>query len=165
MNASSSNVEQWSAVVDQFINSHAKSLQPDEKDDLRQDIFVALIEGYGSSFDRCTELWANLTARAVLDNFRSERRSRSGLPNWGPYDVENLVPDPSSPNLDLQIDLKRALEQLPNGLRNVALDLFYHDLSQKEVADKYRRTQPWVAAARKKIANRLYSFLKEKPCQ
>lgn len=163
MNANSV-VEKWSKVIDQFIGSHAKALPLEEREDLRQDIFVALIEVYGPSLDRCTELWADLVARSVLDGFREERRSRSLPPNWASYDAENLVPDSSAPNLDLELDLRKALSQLPDGLQSIAVDLFYHDLSQQEVASKYHKTQPWVAVAKKQIVNRLYSFLKEKPC-
>jgi DNA-directed RNA polymerase specialized sigma24 family protein len=160
MNAISSNVEQWSAVVNQFINSHAKSLQPDEKDDLRQDIFVALIEGYGPDFERCTELWADLIACRVLEDFREERRIRTT-----PRSFDD-VPDATAPDLDFGMDLTKSLERLPNGLRKVAVDLFYHNLTQQEVADKYKRNQTWVAAAKKQIVSQIYSFLQEKtPCR
>jgi len=158
-------VEKWSPVVDRFISGHAKALPQDEREDLRQDIFLALIESYGPTLERCTEMWAELLALRVLECFREERRPRSLPPNWTSFDTENLVPDSSAPNLDLELDLGKALSQLPDGLRNVAVDLFYHDLSQQEVATKYNRTQPWVAVAKKQIVNRLYSFLKEKTCR
>lgn len=157
-------IEKWSEVVDRFLGSHAKAIPYEEREDLRQDIFVALLESYGPTLDRCTELWVDLIGCRVLESFREERRSRSLPPNWTSFDSESLVPDSSAPNLDLELDLRKALSQLPEALQNIAIDLFYRDYSQQEVAVKYHKTQPWVAVAKKQIVNRLYSFLKEKPC-
>jgi DNA-directed RNA polymerase specialized sigma24 family protein len=76
------------------------------------------------------------------------------------------VPDATAPDLDFGMDLTKSLERLPNGLRKVAVDLFYHNLTQQEVADKYKRNQTWVAAAKKQIVSQIYSFLQEKtPCR
>jgi DNA-directed RNA polymerase specialized sigma24 family protein len=158
-------VELWSQVVDQFIVSSARGLPPEDREDLRQDIFVSLVEAFGPSLEHCSKPYLSIIALAVLDNFRTERRARSASLTWAPIDVENQVPDVTAPNLDLGIDLKRALGCLPQGLHNVAVDLFFHDLSQQEVAAKYHRNQTWVAAAKKQIVSKIYSFLKEEPCR
>lgn len=158
-------VELWSKAIDQFVVRSARGLPPEDREDLRQDIFVELIGVFGPSLEGCSAPWLSLVALAALVKFRTERRAQSAPLTWAPLDVENQVPDVTTPNLDLGIDLKRALSRLPQGLHNVALDLFVHDLSQQEVAAKYHRNQTWVAAAKKQIVSKIYSFLKEEPCR
>lgn len=167
MNAAlGNNVTEVSTEVEQFIDSHAKGLMPDEREDLRQDILVALIEGFGPALRIYDPMWVNLMALAVLDHFRTERRLRNAPLTWAPLDLEERVPDVTAPDLDITLDLRKALDCLPSGLHNVALDLFFYDLSQQEVAAKYKRNQSWVSAAKKQIVQKVYSFLKEnKPCQ
>lgn len=164
MNSVSNNVDRWSATVDQFLKSHARGLLPEDREDLRQDIFVALIETYGPTLEaRTDELLADLVSLAVLDTFRAERRARTAPQIL--LDEEHLSISAPLPQLDLGLDIRKALDRLPNGLRNVAVDLFFLDLSQKEVADKYNRNQTWVAAAKRQIVQQVYSFLKEKSCR
>lgn len=167
MNAISSNVEQWSKTVDQFVKGHANGLPPEDREDLRQDIFVALLEVYGSfREDTSDELLVDLVALAVLDRFREERRARLAPLTWTPVDVDTQVRDTKTTNLDLRLDIRGAVSQLPTGLQNVAVDMFYHELTQQEIAVKYNRTQPWVAVAKKQIVKKIYSLLQEKkPCR
>ena len=159
MNTISGNVEQWSKVVDEFVKGHANGLQSDEREDLRQDIFVALIEICGPALAVSNALWVDLIARDVLEKFREDRRSRLAPLTWSQVDIENQVA--RTTNLDLNLDIRQALAQLPTGLQNVAVDLFYREFTQQEIAVKYNRTQPWVAAAKRQIVQQVYSFLKE----
>lgn len=160
MNITSDNI---SDVVEGFAKNNARALPPEDQEDFRQDVLLALLEDYGPSFDGCREIDVLVRSAEVLAAFRAERRARTAPQIL--LDDEHLLISAPPPKLDLRIDVKKALGCLPRGLLNVALDLFYNNLTQQEVADKYNRNQSWVSAAKKQIVQKVYLFLKEKkPC-
>lgn len=160
MNITSSEIPD---IVELFVKSNARSLPPEDQEDFCQDVLVALIEEFGPTFTGCGELDIFSYSMTTLAKFRAERRARTAPQIL--LDEEHSLISAPLPKLDLGLDIRKALDRLPTGLRNVAVDLFFHDLTQQEVADKYNRNQSWVAAAKKQIVSQIYSFLKEKPCR
>lgn len=151
-------------IVEIFAKGNARSLPPEDQEDFRQDVLVSLIEEFGPEFVGCTELDVFVRSTEVLVKFRAERRARTYSQIL--LDEEHLSISAPPPKLYLALDVKKALSCLPKELHNVAVDLFYNDLTQQEVANKYNRNQSWVSAAKKQIVQKVYSFLKEKkPCR
>ena len=50
---------------------------------------------------------------------------------WCVYDIEDENPK----NIEIRIDIERALEQLPEEIKEIVILFFFQGLKQKEIAD------------------------------
>ena len=45
------------------------------------------------------------------------------------------IEDENPKNIEIRIDIERALEQLPEEIKEIVILFFFHELKQKEIAD------------------------------
>jgi DNA-directed RNA polymerase specialized sigma24 family protein len=153
----SKSFEKREAFISTFIHDHARSFLPEDKEDLRQEIYVALLKE--DPLDNYQEYHVNLTALRVLEEFRANRYDGLRNVTSNGCDHEVYLSDPRTPKLDLRLDIEAALKKLPENLRDIAEDLFYRGLTQEAVAEKHNRTQAWASKTKKRIQKLLSNSL------
>jgi len=157
--------QSYETFIQKFITAHARGFFPDERDDLHQDIFVALLEEDPNG--DYAEFQVNLTAQRVLQEFRNSRfiDRKSGLTRLRIEDFREddnyskFLHDPHTPNLDIRLDVERAIKRLPDKLQDIVEDFFYRGLTQEAVAEKHGKTQAWASKTKSKIQKLLSNSL------
>jgi len=136
---------QWSKTVDSFVQQYGRRMPQDKRDDLRQDIYVALLD-YQKPLDE--ELVVELAMRVVdtnhLKNIFELRYSDQG----------KIIEQ------DLNLEVREAIDSLSVDLQELAFDLFFEGLSQTEAAKKHHKSQWWVSTKRTKILKSLKNYFK-----
>jgi hypothetical protein len=149
--------ERCEKFIRAFIADHAKAFFPEDREELHQDIFVALLEEDPKGV--YAEFQVNLTAIRVLENFRTQRHNSLRLLAPSRVESEELLPDHGVPNLDIRLDVESAIKKLPKNLQGPAEDFFYREMSQISVARKHRKSAAWASATKAKIQKLLSNSL------
>lgn len=136
-------VLRWKPTIDKFVDRYAKNQDKDRQDDLRQDIYLAVMEETKELV--CEDQVINI-AEFVVDRNHVKRIYEENFVDRG-ASYEASVED--------KVEAKRMLDSLPEDLRDIANDLFVHEASQDEVARKYGRSQRWVSTVKHRILSRL----------
>ena len=117
----------------------------DVADDIFQETFVKAIttikQGRYNDLGKFSAWIARIARNLVIDSFRAEKSENSLSTDTADYDILNrrdLAEDTIEDTLiDLQIedDLRRLVDLLPDVQREVLVMRYYRDLSFKEIAD------------------------------
>lgn len=117
----------------------------DVADDIFQETFVKAImtikQGRYNDFGKFSAWIARIARNLVIDSFRAEKSENSMSTDDADYDILNrrdLSEDTIEDTLiDLQIedDLRRLVDLLPDVQREVLMMRYYRDLSFKEIAE------------------------------
>jgi RNA polymerase sigma-70 factor (ECF subfamily) len=138
----------WDAIVRQYwrkvFNVAYKFVgRHDEAEDLTQDIFLKVFKSL-STFDRRAnfQTWLISVSRNLcIDHYRSVRKERETIDR--DVNADDLAPVSAEvgPHLalersDLALELRRALHQLPDTLRQAVVMRDLQELSYQEIADR-----------------------------
>jgi RNA polymerase sigma-70 factor, ECF subfamily len=138
----------WEAIVRQYwrkvFNVAYKFVgRHDEAEDLTQDIFLKIFKSL-ATFDRRAnfQTWLISVSRNLcIDHYRSVRKERETIDRDVNADDLSPVSTEVGPHLalersDLALELRRALQQLPDALRQAVVMRDLQELSYQEIADK-----------------------------
>lgn len=155
------NILQWKSAVDDAINKYARKLSKDRKEDLAQEIYLALLQ---SEVEVTTEDQVRRIAQDIMDSHRKtvirERKREEKVSEEG---VDGL--DKKALALfrcggeDGKLALKEALSKLPADLRAIIDDLFFMGFTQEESAAYHNKSREWVKWKKKEALAALRKIL------
>jgi RNA polymerase sigma factor (sigma-70 family) len=176
------NILQWDSVIAGVLNLYARKLSKDKKDDLRQEIYLALLE---SEPPVTSVEQANRLANRVIDRSRKahkrekQRTTSSGLleDNLGVLEPEGPIEvagkNKSTITLleekagalfrcdssEQKAPLAEAVDQLPAILQEILNETFYEGLTQEEIAVKHQKSERWVRYKKDQALTFLRNYL------
>jgi DNA-directed RNA polymerase specialized sigma subunit len=147
------NVVDWEPVVAKFVSTYGKNMPKDKRDDLHQEIYVALLEDVlRTDASPRTEARILEIASNVADRLHAHRVFEEKFCE---------IPGPlRTSSLETNVAVQQAIASLPLADQQIAEELFFLGLSQEEIATRHRRTQPWVAKYKRQILTKLKTILK-----
>ena len=124
-------------VAYKFVGRH------DEAEDLTQDVFLKVFRSL-ATFDRRAnfQTWlVSVSRNLCIDHYRSVRKERETIDRDVNADTLSPVSAEVSPHLalersDLALELRRALQQLPESLRTAVVMRDIQELAYQEIADR-----------------------------
>ncbi len=124
---------------------YSKVYDRDLTEDIFQDTFIKVIRtlklGKYNEEGKFLPWVMRISHNLIIDHFRKSKRMPK-FDNTGEFSIFSVLSDPS---LDaekgmikeqIESDLRRLIEELPEDQKNVLIMRMYHDMSFKEISDK-----------------------------
>ena len=155
-------------VAYKFVGRH------DEAEDLTQDVFLKIFKSL-ATFDRRAnfQTWlVSVSRNLCIDHYRSVRKERETIDRDVNADDLSPVSAEVSPHValerrDLALELRRALDELPEALRTAVVMRDIQELSYQEIADRLRLPEGTVKSrinrGRHELARQITRFRERGP--
>ena len=135
-------------------------------EDVTQEVFIALLRSIKNFEARALfRTWfRTLTTRQIAEYYRNKNRKiSSSLLELD--EIENLADHHSHENIELQILVRKALNELPEQYREIILMRFAEDLSFNEIAGLLNRHPEGTKSLFRRAISALTQKLEEKDVQ
>lgn len=153
-----SDILQWQTIIDDQIRQNRRKVSIQELEDLRQDLYVAILETKANTAESVMKVCHN-----VLSGKRTIETES--------LDDPKLQTSPISQEFfrdkTRHARVKEAVDSLPEQERYVIHGRFYQDLKIDELAAEMGQTPAWVRKTEERAKVAIAKFLsrKEKPCR
>ena len=120
-------VEKYYSSIYQYcyLHTHNQEYAEDMVQETFERFFGALISG--AEIKKAKSYLYNIAGNIIKNNYKKKKEIMTDqLP-----DIEDENPK----NIEIRIDIERALEQLPEEIKEIVILFFFQGLKQKEIAD------------------------------
>jgi RNA polymerase sigma factor (sigma-70 family) len=154
---------QWAPAVEDALNKYARKLSKDRKDDLRQEVYLALLqleeEVLITSSEQAFRVAQKVLNRERMSSKREDVLTEDDINQLNKKDAELF----RCWNFEDESLVDEAVQKLPPLLRYLIIDLYFAGLTQEEAANNRGITQQAVGLQKKKALKLLNIYItKEK---
>ena len=147
----------WEKDIDTAISKFTQNLSQDRKEDLKQEIWVELLEHQPIPDSRTAYIHA---CRVLSRNHKAAQKELEKLEQLTDY--HEAMIDPASTKFVKSLMVREAVDKLVDPWKSVIEDLFFEGLTQDEVAEKNGKSQFWVSEKKNQALMSLKLILKRR---